>query len=152
MSTTGNHTPERTLGQLVSDATADVSALVRNEIELATAEIKSDLTNAGKGAGFFVGAGVLAAYGFVLALLAGAWGLVAAGLPEWAGHLIVGAVLFLIAAILGFIGYRNVKKVEGKPKRAIAEAQRTVEAVKPTPQPRAGETAPVSATRPTTTR
>lgn len=135
MSTTGNQTPDRTLGQLVSDATADVSAVVRNEIELATAEIKADVTNAGKGAGFFVGAGVLAAYGFGVALLAGAWGLVAAGLPEWAGHLIVAGVLFLIAAILGFIGLRNVKKVEGKPKRAIHNAQLTVAAVKPSPKP-----------------
>lgn len=136
MSTTGNQTPERTLGQLVSDATADVSAVVRAEIELATAEIKSDVTNAGKGAGFFVAAGVLAAYGFGVLLLAGGWGLVAAGLPEWAGFLIVAGVLFLVTAILGFIGYRNVKKVEGKPKRAIANAQQTVEAVKPKPKPK----------------
>lgn len=137
MSTTGNQTPERTLGQLVSDATADVSSVVRNEIELATAEIKADVTHAGKGAGFFVVAGVLAAYGFGVLLIAGGWGLVAAGLPEWAGFLIVAGVLFLIAVILGLVGLRNVKKVEGKPKRAIANAQETVEAVKPKTKPKA---------------
>lgn len=131
MSTTGNLTPERTLGQLVADASADVSSIVRSEIELAKTEITSDIANAGKGVGMFVGAAVLGLYGFGLLLLGGAWGLHAAGLPIWAGLLIVAGVLFLIAAILGLVGKKSLSKVKGKPERAIANAQETIAAIKP---------------------
>lgn len=123
--------PERTIGQLVADASTDMSAIVRSEIELAKVEITRDVSHAGKGLGMFVGAGALAAYGFLLLLLAAAWGLVAAGLPIWAGLLIVGAVLFLIAGILAFVGKKQVDKVQGKPVKAIDNAQKTVAAIKP---------------------
>lgn len=123
--------PERTLGQMVADATADVSGLVRSEIELAKTEIKNDVMHGGKGAGMFIGAGVLALYAFGLLLLAAAWGIVAAGLPVWAGLLIVAGVLLLICAILGLVGKKQIDKVQGKPVKTIDNAQRTIAAVKP---------------------
>ncbi len=123
--------PERTIGQLVADASSDMSAIVRSEIELAKVEITKDVSHAGKGLGMFAGAGALAAYGFLLVLLAAAWGLVAAGLPVWAGLLIVGVVLFLIAGILAFVGKNQVSKVQGKPVKTIDNAQKTLAAVKP---------------------
>ena len=55
---TTDRTPERTLGQLVVDATNDVSSIVRSEITLAKAEISADAKVAGKGAGMFGGAGL----------------------------------------------------------------------------------------------
>ena len=71
MTTTPNTTPERTLGQLVADATQDVSTIVRSEIDLAKAEITADAKQAGKGAGMLVGAAVagLLALGAVTAAL-----------------------------------------------------------------------------------
>ncbi len=125
--------PERTLGQLVSDATADLSSILRGEIELAKVEVKNDAVNAGKGAGMFIGAAVLGLYAFGLLLLGAVWGLAQAGLGLWACFLIVAAVLLIIAAVLGLIGKRNVDKVQGKPARAIDNAQKTVAAIKPTP-------------------
>ncbi len=131
MTTTPNTTPERTLGQLVADATQDVSTIVRSEIDLAKAEITADAKQAGKGAGMFAGAGVLGFLGVVLLLFAVVYGLVAAGLPVWLSFLIVAVVLFVVAGILALVGKKAVKKVQGKPERAIVTTQETIAAIKP---------------------
>ncbi len=131
MTTTPNTTPERTLGQLVADATQDVSTIVRSEIDLAKAEITADAKQAGKGAGMFAGAGVMGFLGVVLLLFAVVYGLVAAGLPVWLSFLIVAVVLFVVAGILALVGKKAVKKVQGKPERAIVTTQETIAAIKP---------------------
>ncbi len=128
--TTGNQTSERTIGQLVSDATNDLSAIVRSEIELAKSEVTTSVTRAGKGAGAGVVALVLALYAFGLLLLAGAWGIQAAGLPLWAGLLIVAGVLLLIVGGLVLFAVSEFKKVQPKPVRAIDNAQETVNTLK----------------------
>ena len=122
-------TGERTIGQLVGDVSTDLSQIMRGEIELAKAEIKQDVTHAGKGAGMFAGAGVLALYGLGLLFL-GLAGVIAIWLGWWDGLLIMAGVLFLIAAVLGLIGNSQRQKVNGKPERAIREAKETVDTVK----------------------
>lgn len=124
-------TPERTLGQLVADATQDLSTIVRSEITLAKTEITADAKVAGKGAGMFAGAGVMGFLGLVLLLFAVVYALVAAGLPTWLAFLIVAVVLFVVAGILALAGRRSVSKVKGKPERAIATTQETIAAIKP---------------------
>ena len=54
---------ERTIGQLVADATHDISGIVRSEIALAKAEVSSGAKVMGKGAGFLVCAAVLGVLG-----------------------------------------------------------------------------------------
>ncbi|OLT43256.1 hypothetical protein BJF86_00065 [Serinicoccus sp. CNJ-927] len=122
-------TGKRSLGELVSDVSLDVSQIVRGEVELAKAEIKQDVAHAGKGAGMFAGAGVLGLYGLGLLFL-GLAGVIAIWLPWWAGLLIMAGVLFLVAGILALIGKGQVGKVHGKPDRAIREGKETVETVK----------------------
>ncbi|MDQ1537326.1 MAG: hypothetical protein QOE58_1719, partial [Actinomycetota bacterium] len=51
--TSQNDTSERTLGQLVADATADISSIVRSEVALAKSEIAADAKRAGAGIGMF---------------------------------------------------------------------------------------------------
>ena len=131
MTTTPNTTPERTLGQLVADATQDVSTIVRSEIDLAKAEITADAKQAGKGAGMFAGAGVMGFLGVVLILFAVVYGLVAAGLPVWLSFLIVAILLFVVAGILALVGKKAVSKVKGKPERTIVTTQETIAAIKP---------------------
>jgi len=131
MTTTPNTTPERTLGQLVADATQDMSTIVRSEITLAKAEITADAKQAGKGAGMFAGAGVMGFLGVVLLLFAAVYGLVAAGLPIWLSFLIVAVLLFVVAGILGLVGKKTVSKVKGKPERTIVTTQETIAAIKP---------------------
>lgn len=148
-------TSSRSLGQLVSDVSTDLSQIVRGEMELAKAEIKQDVTHAGKGAGMFAGAAVLGLYGLGLLFL-GLAGVVAIWLPWWAGLLIMAGVLLLIAGILALIGKKSVSSVKGKPEKTIDHAQQTVDSLKgaaqgphrsdipePIPPTRDGATSPV---------
>ena len=131
MTTTPNTTPERTLGQLVADATQDVSSIVRSEITLAKAEISADAKAAGKGAGMFAGAGVMGFLGVILLLFAVVYALVAVGVPTWLAFLVVAVVLFVVAGILALAGRRSVRQVKGKPERTIVTTQETIAAIKP---------------------
>lgn len=136
-------TGERSIGQLVSDVSTDISQIMRGELELAKAEIKQDVTHAGKGAGMFVGAGVVALYGLGLLFL-GLAGVIAIWLSWWAGLLIVAGVLFLVAAILALIGKKQVSQVKGKPERAIDQAQQTVATLKQAPAQLKGSASPAA--------
>jgi hypothetical protein len=122
---------ERTLGQLVADATHDISSIVRSEVALAKAEIRADAKKAGAGAGMFATAGILAFLALILLLISAAYGLVAAGLAPWAAFLIVAGVLLIIGVILVLGGKHNIDNLKGKPERAIKSAQDTIAAVRP---------------------
>jgi hypothetical protein len=137
-------TGERSIGQLVSDVSTDLSQIMRGEIELAKVEIKQDVVHAGKGAGMFVGAGVLALYGLGLLFL-GLAGVIAIWLNWWAGLLIMAAVLFLVAGVLALIGKKQVTQVKGKPEKAIADAQATVSTLKQAPAQLKSGSAPAPA-------
>jgi hypothetical protein len=115
---------EETLGALFANASRDLSALVRSEIELAKAEIRVDVENGAKGGAMFGAAGFLSVLAVILLSIAAAYGLVAAGLhPGWA-FLIVAAVYLLVAALLAFIGKKTVSKV-GPPERTIRTSKET---------------------------
>jgi hypothetical protein len=116
---------EQSLGQLVANASRDLSALIRGEIELAKAELKESAAAAGKGAGMFGGAGFFVYLAVILLSVAAALGIAALGLHPALGFLIVAGVYLLIAGVLGLIGVRSVKKA-GPPertKRSIGEAK-----------------------------
>ncbi len=93
--TSENGATERTLGQLVADATHDISSIMHSEIALAKAEIGADAKRAGGGAAMFAVAGLFAFLALILLLIAAAYGLVAAGLAPWLSFLIVAGVLLL---------------------------------------------------------
>jgi fatty acid desaturase len=122
---------ERTLGQLVADATRDISSIMRSEVALAKAEMAADAKKAGLGAGMFATAGVFAFLALILLLIAAAYGLVAAGLAPWLAFLIVGGALLVIGAILVLLGKISFDKLQGKPERAIKSTQDTIAAVRP---------------------
>jgi Putative Actinobacterial Holin-X, holin superfamily III len=121
---------ERTLGQLVAQASQDVSGLVRAELALAKAELKVDVANGAVGAGLFAVAAGLVGLAVVLLSVAAAYGLVAVGLPPWAGFTVVAGLYLLFALILALVGRARLRRV-GPPERAIREAQRTLAAVRP---------------------
>ena len=122
---------ERTLGQLVAEATQDISSIVRSEVALAKAEMAADAKKAGLGAGMFATAGVFAFLALILLLIAAAFGLVALGLSPWLAFLIVALVLLIIGAVLVLVGKRSIDSVQGKPERAIKSTQETIAAVRP---------------------
>lgn len=122
---------ERTVGQLVADATHDLSSILRSEIALAKAEIGADAKKAGVGAGMFAVAGLFAFLALILLPIAAAYGLVAAGLAPWLSFLLVAVLLLVLGAILVLVGKSRVSKIKGKPERAIKNAQETIAAIKP---------------------
>lgn len=128
MATSGNGT-ERTLGQLVADATQDISTIVRSEIALAKVEVTAEAKIAGKGAGMLAGAAFVGLLGLIF-LFHTLANVLAVWLPLWAGYLITTVVLFILAAILGLVGKNSMSKVKPKPERTIKNAQETIEAIK----------------------
>jgi len=120
---------ERTLGQLVADASRDLSTIVRSEVALAKAELKKDVTAGVAGAAMLLAAGVLAFLALILLLIAAAFGLVAAGFDAWLAFLIVAAALLLITAVLALLGKSRLSRV-GPPQRTVRTSKQTVEALK----------------------
>jgi tetrahydromethanopterin S-methyltransferase subunit C len=126
---TGPSSTERTIGQLVADATHDLEGIVRGEIALAKAEVSSGAKVIGKGAGLLAGAAFLGLMGVVFILHSAAWG-IAEWLPVWAGYLIVAVVVLIIGAILGLLGKKSLDKARPAPERAIEQAQQTIAVIK----------------------
>jgi Putative Actinobacterial Holin-X, holin superfamily III len=126
---TGTTGTERTIGQLVADATHDLEGIVRGEIALAKAEVTTGAKVMGKGAGLLFGAGFLALMALVFLLHSAAWG-IAEWLPVWAGYLIVAVVVLLVAGILGLTGKKALDRARPAPERAIEQAQQTIAVLK----------------------
>jgi hypothetical protein len=121
---------ERTLGQLVAQASDDLSGIVRAEVALAKTELRADVKNAAVGGGLFGAAGYLGVLASVTLVIAAAYGLVAAGLSPWLAFLIVTVVLLAVAALLALVGRSRLGKL-APPERAIRNAKDTIAAVKP---------------------
>ena len=121
--------PERTLGQLVSDASRDLSAIVRAEVALAKAEVKVEAKTAALGGAMFAVAGVVAFLALILLLVAAAYGLVALGLSPWLAFLIVAVVLLVLAAVLALVGKSRLAKLKA-PERTVRTAKETVATLK----------------------
>jgi VIT1/CCC1 family predicted Fe2+/Mn2+ transporter len=119
----GNELRERPMGEVAKDLTNDLSLLVRQEIELAKAEMAQKGRTAAPGLGMFGGAGIVAlcAAGALTAFLVLVSSLF---LPEWAAAVIVGAVLAALAYVLVRQGKERVADA-GKP-----VPEQTIETVK----------------------
>lgn len=109
---------EPSIGALVQSAMADVSTLVRGEVELAKAEIGTSAKKAGISVALFGAAGVLAAFAGIYLFVMVAELLTWLGIERWISYLIVTAFLLLLAGICVFIGTRMIKKIE-KPERTL---------------------------------
>ena len=109
---------EHSVGTLVQTAMADVSTLVRGEIELAKAEIGRSAKKAGVSVALFGAAGVLAAFAGMYLFVTIAEALTALGLPRWISYGIVTVFLLLLAGIAALIGRRMLRKIE-KPERTL---------------------------------
>jgi hypothetical protein len=90
---------------------------MRQEVELAKAEIRQSATRAGKGAGMLAGAGI-SGHMVALFISVAAWW----GIGDSTGHgwsaLIVAAVWLIIAAVLALAGRKEIKSVTGLPQTA----------------------------------
>lgn len=100
---------ERSLGDIVSDVSNDLSTLVKQELELARAELKQEATRAGKGAGMLGGAGVAGHLVLVFASLALTF-LLDNWMPIELGALITTLLWGAVAAVLAARGRAELKK------------------------------------------
>ncbi len=123
-------TGDTSVGQLIGDVTRDLSTLMRQEIELAKAELKQEATKAGKGAGMLGGAG-FAGYFVVLFLSIALWWAIGSGTGYGWSALIVAVIWAIIAAVLFAVGRKNLRSVNPKPERTVETAQQIPQALKP---------------------
>ena len=121
---------ERKLGELVFDVSEGVSGLVREEIQLAKAEVSEKAGKLARGAVVGISAGVFAFLALILVMEGIAWLLneeVFDG-KTWPGFFIEAAVFLLVAALAALIAYKAVKAGSPPiPEQAIEEAKLTKE-------------------------
>ena len=109
---------EPSVGTLVQSAMADVSTLIRNEVELAKAEIGRSAKKAGISVAAFAAAGVLLAFAGIYFFVFVAEIITWAGLQRWLAYLIVTVALGGAAMMAGLVGWRLIKKID-KPERTM---------------------------------
>ena len=122
---------EPTIGRLVTDASRDISSLITQEIQLAKSELKVSVKAGGMGVGLFAAAAFVAVLAIIMLSVAFAY------LIHWNGDgldlqwafLIVFGVYLIVAALLGFVGYRKFKQV-GPPDKAIGQGKEIPKALR----------------------
>jgi hypothetical protein len=117
------------VSELIGNVTRDLSTLMRQELALAQAEIKQEISKSGKAAGAFSGAAI-AGYFVLLFLSIALW----AGLSNvmdagWAG-LVVAVIWAVIAAVLYATGRTRMREVHPKPERTVDTLSNVPDALK----------------------
>ena len=119
----------KSLGEIVAEVSEKASLLVREEIELAKAEVTDKLSKLTRGAAVAVAAGVFLIFGITIFFHGLAWFLNDVFNWEdnnWAGFAVVTAMLFLLAILAGLLAFRLFKKGSPPtPDLAIQEAKAT---------------------------
>jgi uncharacterized membrane protein YqjE len=124
------HGSEHRLGPAAKNVAEHASALVRLELELASLELKRKLTSFARGIAFGLVAAVLLLFALGFGIGAAAAG-IATATSTWLALLIVTGGLILLAALLGVLALRSLKKgTPPVPEQALREARLTTEALK----------------------
>jgi hypothetical protein len=110
---------ERSLGQLFSDLSRQLSTLVRQEIDLARTEVTTKASAATRDAALMGVGGALAYAGLLVLLGAAVLLLVEIGLDPWLAALIVGVVVAGIGGFLVMRGRDGIQKTDLAPKRTV---------------------------------
>ena len=116
---------DQSIGSLVKEATAQMSTLVRAEVELARAEVTAEVKKGMQGSIYFVIALAILLYSlfflfFTLAELLALW------LPRPASFAIVFGVMLVFAGLAALIGYLRVRKIR-KPERTISSLKESAQ-------------------------
>ena len=109
---------EPSLGELFSELSQEASTLIRQEVQLAKAEVTQKATQAGREAAF-VAAGGLVAYAGFLALIAAAILGVAEFLPLWLSALLIGVIVAGVGYLVLQKGMNGLKEINPRPERTI---------------------------------
>jgi uncharacterized membrane protein YqjE len=131
---------EKSVAELVFDVSERTSTLIREEVELAKAEITEKVTKLLRGSAVGAAAGVFAFLALILVMEGFAWLLNEEVFDNsWAGFFVEAAIFLLVAAGAGWFAYTSVKAGSPPvPEQAIEEAKlirETIEGEEPAPAP-----------------
>jgi uncharacterized membrane protein YqjE len=112
---------ERSLGQIVGDLSNNLTALIKQELELARTELKEEAAKAGKGAGMLGGAGVAGLLALILGSFALAY-LLDNWMPVELAFLIVTILWAIVGAVLAARGRKELKNANPQ----LPETQQTL--------------------------
>jgi hypothetical protein len=110
---------ERSLGDLFSDLSRETTTLVRQEVQLAKAELTQSATEAARGIEMLVAGGAVAYAGLLFVLLAIVFGLIEAGWDPWVSALVVGLVVVAIGGVLVLRARESLKPANLAPKKTV---------------------------------
>jgi hypothetical protein len=119
---------DASIGALIGEASRQVSILIKGELELARAELTSEVKKGIKGSIFFLAALSILLFSlffffFFLAHLLNLW------LQPWASYLIVFGIMLASSGLLALLGYLRVKKIHA-PARTISSVKHTAAALR----------------------
>jgi hypothetical protein len=115
----------------LTEVSERLSVLVREEVELAKAEVTGKLSSLARGAAAVAVGAVFGVFALVFVLLTIAWGLNSALSSLWLGFLIVMVVLLILTVSAFLFAWRKLKVGAPKPTMAIDEARKIRATVKP---------------------
>jgi hypothetical protein len=121
------------VGDLVGEVSHDMSQLVRQEMQLARAELRQDAKETGQAAGAFGGAGFAGYMVLLFASIAAWWGLTRVMHQGWAA-LVVAGIWAVIAVVLAVVGRERMRHVRGP--------QQTAQTVREVPDALRGRSRP----------
>ncbi len=128
MRPTGSDGAEKSLGEIVAEVSEKASLLVRQEIELAKAEMLAKVKTLGKGAAVAGAAGVFLGFAVVMLLHTLAWFLTdLLDQPPWVGFGLVTVLLIAAGALAGLQAKKWLAAGPPTPDAAIREAKITRE-------------------------
>ena len=114
----GRDVSDASVGELIGEVTRDLSTLMRQELELAKAEVKQEATKAAR-AGGMLGAAGFAGYMVLLFASIAAWQGLAEVMPSGWAALIVAVVWGIVGGVLFAVGRKRMSEVNPKPERTV---------------------------------
>ena len=119
--------PSSEMARAIQDVTERAQLLIREEVELAKAEMTEKVTKLIKGAVFGIIAGVFAVFALIYLLHALSWGiweLIGSDNDFWLGFLITGVLILILGLIAGLVAVRLIKRGSPPaPQMAIEEGK-----------------------------
>jgi len=122
-------TSEKSFGELFADLGRETTTLVRQEVQLAKAELVVSAKQTGKLGAFVAGGGVLAHIG-VLSLVAAAIVALGTAIPYWASALLIGALLVAGGAAMARYGQKKLEGTSVAPRKTIGSVKESALIIK----------------------
>jgi putative superfamily III holin-X len=125
----GRDVGDTSVGELIGEVTRDLSTLMRQELDLAKAEVKQEAVKTGRAAGM-LGAAGFAGYMVLLFLSVALWWALANVMDQGWAALVVAALWAIIGAVLFVNGRRQLRAVHPKPERTAETLKDIPDALK----------------------